>query len=248
MAEYDIVLNGVELGGGAGQTTITISLEGSRTQLGEKADGVYPLYWSEGDKIAVNGIASAPLAAEAHGQTSATFTIDGTVEYPYNIVYPAPAEGVVAATEGQQVVSFLAAQPYTAGTFAEGSTPLYAQVGAAGEAISLSHLAGVLCFAPKGEGVTLTSLVITSEIGKIAGNFDVDCATGTLTAHSDATNSVTVSFGEGLALGAEATPIYVAVPAGEHEPPHSRYRRNRCRHNFLPPQAAGRRLRSCGGR
>ncbi|MBR0339079.1 MAG: hypothetical protein IIX40_02670 [Alistipes sp.] len=203
---------GINLNGS--KSEISLSLEGTKVHIGDKVGQEYPLYWSEGDKIAVNGIASQPLAAEAHGQTSATFAVEGTLEYPYNIVYPAPAEGAVAATEGQQVVSFLAAQPYTAGTFAEGSTPLYAQVGAAGEAISLNHLAGVLRFAPKGEGVTLTSLVITSEIGKIAGNFDVDCATGTLTAHSDATNSVTVSFGEGLALGAEATPIYVAIPAG----------------------------------
>lgn len=203
---------GINLNGG--KSEISLSLDGTRVHIDGKVGDEYPLFWSEGDKIAVNGIASQPLAAEAHGQTSATFTIDGTVEYPYNIVYPAPAEGAVAATEGQQVVSFLAAQPYTAGTFAEGSTPLYAQVTTEDETISLNHLAGVLRFAPKGEGVTLTSLVITSEIGKIAGNFDVDCATGTLTAHSDATNSVTVSFGEGLALGAEATPIYVALPAG----------------------------------
>ena len=48
-----------------GQTTeITLSLEESRTHLGEKADGIYPLYWSEGDAIAVNGVASKALTAE----------------------------------------------------------------------------------------------------------------------------------------------------------------------------------------
>ena len=46
---------GVQVNGG--QTTeITLSLEESRTQLGEKADGVYPLYWSEGDAISANGL------------------------------------------------------------------------------------------------------------------------------------------------------------------------------------------------
>ena len=43
---------GVKVGG---QTEIVLSLEESRTQLGEKADELYPLYWSEGDQIAVNG-------------------------------------------------------------------------------------------------------------------------------------------------------------------------------------------------
>ena len=204
---------GINLNGG--KSEISLSLEGTKVHIDGKVGQEYPLYWSKGDKIAVNGIASAPLAAEAHGQTSATFTVEGNLEYPYSIVYPAPAEGAVAA-EGLQVVTFLASQPYTAGSFAEGSTPLYAQVGAAGEAISLSHLAGVLRFAPKGEGTTLTSLVIKAEGGKIAGNFDLNCADGTLTAQADATDTVTVSFGEGLALGAEATPIYVALPAGEY--------------------------------
>jgi hypothetical protein len=59
------------------QTTLTLSLEESRTQLGEKAGDLYPLYWSEGDKIAVNGIASTPLAAESDGSSTAVFNIDG---------------------------------------------------------------------------------------------------------------------------------------------------------------------------
>ena len=37
--------------GAAGQTEITLSLEESRTQLGEKAGDLYPVFWSEGDKI-----------------------------------------------------------------------------------------------------------------------------------------------------------------------------------------------------
>jgi hypothetical protein len=86
---------GIKLDGG--QTQVSLSLDGTKVHIGDKVGQEYPLYWSEGDKIAVNGIASQPLAAEAHGQTSATFAVEGTLEYPYNIVYPAPAEGAVAA-------------------------------------------------------------------------------------------------------------------------------------------------------
>ena len=49
-------------------TSITLSLEESRTQLGEKAGEIYPLYWSEGDQIAINGVASTPLTAEYDGK------------------------------------------------------------------------------------------------------------------------------------------------------------------------------------
>ena len=207
--------------GSTGSTTLSISLEGTKTHLGEKSGTEYPLYWCKGDQIAINGIASQPLTEEAEGKAVATFSFDKSLTYPYNIVYPAPIveldlslEGVRA--EGTQSVSFLAEQPYKAGTFADDAAPMYAQVAAAGESIVMKHLAGALRIAPKGEGVTLTSMTVSAEKGKLAGAFEVDCATGALTASAEATNVVTVSFGEGLALGAEATPIYVAVPAGEY--------------------------------
>ncbi len=208
---------GIEVGKG-GVTEITVSLEESRTQLGEKVDGKYPLYWSEGDAIAVNGVASYALSAEAAGKVATAFKFPSEVARPFNAVYPAPAEGVTAA-EGLYPVTFLAEQPYTEGTFVAGAAPMYgyAEVAAEGEAelpLQLNHLTGALRFAIKGEKA-LASIVIAAE-GKIAGNFDVDCQSGALTAHEDASNTVTVTFGEGLALGAEATPIYVAVPAGEH--------------------------------
>ena len=207
----------VELGG---QTTeVTISLEKSRTQLGEKATEVYPLYWSEGDKIAVNSVASEPLTAASDGQPSATFTINGELTYPLSIVYPAPAADVVAG-EGLQAVTFLANQSYAPGTFCNGAAPMYGYAALAGEneapeALQLKHLAGVLRLAVKGEK-TLTSMTVTAATGKLAGSFDIDCSTGALTAHEDATNTITLSFGEGLTLSETATPIYVAVPAGEY--------------------------------
>ena len=202
---------------GAEQTTLTLSLEESRTQLGEKVEGVYRLVWSEGDAVAINGVASAALTANQAGGPAAEFTFSGELARPYNIVYPAPAEGVAASTEGQYPVTFLATQSYTAGSFYSGAAPMYGYAAAEGEGqIELNHLAGALCIAPIGEGVTLTGLTVKSESGSIAGNFDLDCTSGALTPHTDASNIVNVEFGAGLALGAEATPIYVAVPAGSY--------------------------------
>ena len=206
---------GVNLG--EGQTTISISLEESRTHLGTEVDGEYPLYWSKGDKIAVNGKASNALSEEYDGLQSATFKIGGLLNFPRTIVYPAPAEGVTAATAGNYPVTFAATQAYKAGSFAEGAAPMYAYQASSNDAVALNHLSGVLRLAPCGEGVTLKALTVTAQTGALAGNFDV-AADGTLTAHADATKSVTVTFGEGLALGAteaDAKPIYVAVPAGE---------------------------------
>ena len=81
---------------------------------------------------------------------------------------------------------------------------------------ALHHLTGVHRFAVKGEEA-LSQIVVKAQNGAIAGTYDVNCATGALTAQEGSTSdTVTVSFGEGLTLGAEATPIYVVVPAGEY--------------------------------
>ena len=200
---------------GTTQTEITLSLAESRTQLGEKADGIYPLYWSEGDKIAVNGVASNEVAAEAVGTPSATFTINGGVTYPYNIVIPAPAEGVTAVAEGCYPVVFPATQEYKAGNVDGNAVVLYGYA-EEGAATTLHHLTGILRFAIKGEA-TLATLSVVATDGALAGTYDVNCTTGALTAQEGKTsNTVSMSFGEGLALGAEATPIYMAVPAGKY--------------------------------
>jgi hypothetical protein len=203
------------------KTTLAIkfALEESRTHLGEKVDGVYPIYWSEGDAVSVNGVASAALTADQAGTTGALFTFAGELVRPYSVVYPAPASGVTAA-EGLYPVTFPATQTYTEGTFANGTAPMYGYAEAPGEGeeaapVQLKHLTGVLRLAVKGNK-TLTSMSVVAEKGMIAGNFDVDCTSGALTAHDDASNTITVSFGEGLALSDTATPIYVAVPAGEY--------------------------------
>ena len=193
---------GVKVGG---QTTVTLSLEESRTQLGEKADEVYPLYWSAGDQISVNGVTSAALAEG--GSAAATFVLEGTLNYPYSVVYPAAAANQV---------TFLANQTYTPGTFCAGAAPMYGYAEDANSAIQLQHLVGVLRLAVSGEA-TLANIVLEAESGDLAGTYTVDCATGALTAVEGSTSkSVTLSFGEGLTLGAEATPIYIALPAGSY--------------------------------
>ena len=186
-----------------GKTTLTVSLEESRTQLGEKAGDTYPLCWSEGDQISVNGVVSSALTEG--GNASASFVFDGTLNHPYNVLYPGNDEGKVV---------FPASQKYVAGTFASGAVPMYGYTASAGEAIQMNYLAGALRFDVKGED-TLSSVVLEAESGSLSGTYTVNCTNGALTAVENSTSSsVTLVFGEGLALGSEATPIYVAVPAG----------------------------------
>ena len=213
---------------GQGVTELTLSLEESRTHLGEKVtdeNGVslYPLYWSEGDAIAVNGVVSAPLTAG--GEATAVFKFNEEVTAPLCVVYPASAAATVE--EGEAVepeapvtaypVTFLATQPYTVGTFAPQAAPMYGYAAELPETgVQLNHLTGVLRLVIAGNGEKVTSIVVKAQKGKIAGAYTVDCTNGTLTPSAEAVSSLTVTFAEPLVLGAEATPVYVAVPAGNY--------------------------------
>lgn len=66
------------------------TLDTSRTILGDAdADGRRPLYWSNGDCIAINGLTSEPLADIGDTAQAATFAFSEEPSLPYNILYPA---------------------------------------------------------------------------------------------------------------------------------------------------------------
>ena len=189
-----------------GQTSITISLDETRTQLGAEADGVYPVTWSEGDAISVNGVASQSIAIDESGKT-ATFTFAGAVNYPYCIAYPAAEEGKVL---------FAAQQSHTESTFAQGAATMYGYAEAE-SGMSLSHLTGVLKIAVQGDKILSYAQISTIDRAPIAGAFAVDFASGKVSPTAESTAVINYSFGEGVKLS--STPIYmhIAVPEGIYD-------------------------------
>ena len=197
----------------AGVTTLSISLEESRTSLDEKRDGIYPTFWSEGDCIAVNGAKSEVATIDPENKAVATFELSGVLDYPYCITYPHTA----STTAESPKVEFMAEQIYTSGSFANGSAPMCGYVAKGGEKIGLEHLAGVLRFAirgEKGENSVLKSLTITSSKA-LSGEFTVDCQSSAITATKNSSKSVVLNIPNGLVLSAERDEyLYIAVPYG----------------------------------
>ena len=197
---------GVQVNGGDGQTTLTLSLEESKTQLGTEAEGVYPLLWSTGDQISINGVASAALSEQYNGKAAATFSIP-TIAEVYNIAYPAAGEGQVLFAENQA---------YTAGNIANGATTMYAKC-AAEESAHLHHLTAILKIAVVGEATLTHAQISTIDRAPIAGAFAIDFESGAVTATEASKSVINYSFGEGLQLKSEAQYIHVAVPAGVYD-------------------------------
>lgn len=177
-----------------------------KTVLGSKESGKYPVLWSEGDVISINGLVSKPLTSDEAGAASATFTFD---EKPadagvYNIVYPG------GTTSGRVV--FPASQSYVENSFCPGAAPLIGQTDNLDAPVTMRSCAAVIRFSIKGN-VKLTSMEVSTPAGeKISGNFDMN-----LVPQDGASARMNYSFGSGLALSETARTVVFTVPAGSYQ-------------------------------
>ena len=200
------------VGGVNGPVTLTVTLDNTRTALGDKVGDNYPLCWSEGDKIVVNGVESASADIDKIDTRKASFTVQEPVNSPYHITYPY----CEATTASQPKVNFPAEQTYTEGPFSEGCAPMCGYLAEKGVNVELKHLSGIMRFPIKAEieGVALSKIVVTSSSAKLSGDFNVNCQSATLVAAEGAQNSVTYNLPSNFALSTTSEQVvYIALPA-----------------------------------
>lgn len=188
------------------ESSIYLSLEGSRTQLGKKVDGVYQLLWSEGDKISANGVESAEAVIDENNPARAIFSFNEVLAETNYIAYPAAPAGKVLFAENQLHVGNT--------TFGQGAATMYGI--ATSEGVQMTHLTGVLKFGITGSATLTKVQVSTVDETPISGAFDCDFASGTITPTAEAKSVITYSFGEGVQLSATPTYAHIALPAGEY--------------------------------
>ena len=189
------------------KATLTLSLEDTKTQLGDKVGNLYQLYWSEGDQISVNGVESNKLSKEQAGGPAAVFTVEASA--PYYISYP---------VANKYEVNFAPEQTHNNdATFGSGVTTMYG-TSTDGKAVQLHHLTGVLKFGVVGNGVELTHAQIsTIDRAPIAGAFAIDFESGEVTPTESATSTIEYKFAEPVALSETPVYLHIAVPAGIYD-------------------------------
>ncbi len=116
----------------------------TKTVLGLKAADVYPVLWSVGDYITVNGVQSRPLTALEAGSTTAVFHFSAPIKTPYHVQY------------GTEVPS---TQQYTNGNICAFSAPMQATSYEA--AFTLKHQACVLSL-PLSGSVTVAGISVSA--------------------------------------------------------------------------------------
>ena len=181
----------------------------TRTQLGEKAGSSYPNYWSVGDAISVNGIASDALTGESPfvGTPKATFSVTGVLSAPYRFAYPASA--VSSYSAGSAIITLPATQQMTATTYDQSA---FIMVGSgSSEMLTFSAVMSVVKLTVPGSYDARISSVMFESLGteKVSGPFNTDFSG--ITARSGATSRVVVyAYGDGAAFGST---MYLLIPA-----------------------------------
>ena len=214
------VLNdGIELGPD-GTITVTLAVPDeadTRTTLGSKSGSTYPVLWSAGDNITLNGT-EAEEFIPASGNTTATakfFVGKGNaISSPYNFLY-----GGVPGQSNQ--VTFPASQSYVANGFDPAAMPMYASVTDLNGNITFSHVGALLKFSFTGsnkiDAVTLTAADATKSL---SGNFTIGATEGILNGSltpASAGGEIHYSFGNHIQLSDTPFIFYVAIPADTYE-------------------------------
>lgn len=170
------------------------------------------LYWSAGDRIAVNGSFSAELPSQASPSQSASFSFNGSLSTPYNVLYPA---GIYADASH---VTLPAVQTYRSGGFADNMFPMVGYSSSEGTVTLAPLCALVKVSVMQSIGGDADDLLSVSFKGRsneqVSGSFSVDYQSATLTGTSSAEADKEVKVGKALATNPDAPVEYfIAVPA-----------------------------------
>ncbi len=204
-ATEDVAVKGNEV-------TIGVTADATRTSLGAKDGETYPVLWSKGDQVSVNGVASKTIAEQFVGTASAQFTVEG-VAAPYKVVYPAGA-----AAEGGYVIVAATKQDYVANSF-DGAFAGAAMVGySESEQVAMKNVCGFIKLPiKKGDEKNIQKVVIrTNNLESIAGTFDVNYETGEIIRPYAGTDVVEVSADETIPYVEDMAVVVAAVAPGTY--------------------------------
>ncbi|MBO4476336.1 MAG: calcineurin-like phosphoesterase C-terminal domain-containing protein [Bacteroidales bacterium] len=183
------------------------SIPQTKTVLGEKDGSSWPLLWSAGDAISVNGVTSSTLNSSKAGLSSASFSVDG-VSAPYYAASPASA--VSGYSNGRASVSIPSEQTFVDGSFDPAAYVLLAS--SDDENLEFSSEVALFSITPVGSNsASITSIRLTSIGGvPLSGAFSTDWSG--LTAGQESSPTVQMTYPDGVPLG---TPWIIAIAAAD---------------------------------
>lgn len=189
----------------------------TRTWL-DYASGGSPLkvYWSDGDRINVNGQASLPVAvADGDKKSEADFQLPDLAA-PYNIIYP--HEIVKESSydaKGTIAVELPSVQAYDSGSFANGAAVMYGHAQTS-DKVTLHNLCAAVRVNIKGtDDIVEARLFSASKDAPLCGTFRFSPETGALVA-VEGKDELKLDIEEISLNQKKGTDFYFCIPAGDY--------------------------------
>ena len=172
--------------------TFTAGMPQTRTSLGE--DG-HAVNWMQGDLVAIYDGTETICKFEATEVSGSTATLKGEAAETdtYTAFYPYTDDGTLTLAHDAITFTLPATQTATAGGFAEGLNPSWAQATDGSKNLTFQNLCALAKFTVDAEGVTEVTLTANQESDALAGELTYTIADGTLTATGSASRSVTLT-------------------------------------------------------
>ena len=170
----------------------------TKTVLGVRTGTSYPVLWSVGDFIVVNGVESRPLNVVEAGSKTAVFRFQEAPSAPYNVLY-----GGLSGLDDEFEIP--ARQEYYEGNLRSGYAPMYAS--SAQNTFTMNHLVCILSLQLKGPAVIKGISVASLDNAPLAGRFRLEKEDGLFTGETTMVSScnshidLTVSGGTDISEG-----------------------------------------------
>lgn len=187
----------------------------TKTMMGESVEGKRPVYWSEGDKICVNGVVSDPLEGVSENATAVVFRVGSGLDAPFKGLYPA------SFYTDASTITLPSVQTWENGSFANGSFPMASYTQDQREEMAFRFLCSMLKLSIKQDSTQdteadgIASVVFRGNDGEqVSGAFTIDYQNATLASTSSSDNDKIVGMIVNQPLSADkALDIYLVVPA-----------------------------------
>lgn len=172
--------------------TFTAGMPQTRTSLGE--DG-HAVNWTQGDLVAIYDGTETICKFEATEVSGSTATLEGEAKVTdtYTAFYPYTDDGTLTLDNTAITFTLPATQTATAGGFAEGLNPSWAQATDGSKNLTFRNLCALAKFTVDADGVTEVTLTANNTGDALSGELTYTIADGTLTATGSASRSVTLT-------------------------------------------------------
>lgn len=190
----------------------------ARTTMGTLSGNVYPIYWSTGDVIDINGVVSTGITISEKDRKHATFAF--SAPFTDNTLYAVyPASRVVPnSNAGSASVLLPSIQTYASNNFDASTALMVGKAAADVTNVPFSNVMAYLQIIPGGSATNISRVTVTARGGeKMCGLFNVDFTNKKLVAPSPDPEAGLISTRTASVVCdspvSADTPLIVAIPA-----------------------------------